>query len=456
MTENSLQAGVIKAEELREKCFLCLTGAVFRHRGPGTPPSGPEQNGAEHGRQSQGDDRGEENGNGQRDCEFPEKTSGNITHEKKGDEHGHKGKSQGDDGESDLAGTDDGGLNGFHALLYIAGDILDDDDGVVDNESGGDDQGHEREVVEGKAREIHDAQRADEGQGDGHGGDHGGPRVAQEDPDDDDNEDDGEQQLEFHVLDSGAYGGCPVCDDLHVNGPGQGGLEGRQFTGYGVGDLDYIGSGLALHGKDDGLPELLLVRAAAVHRVGREQGVFRAMNHVSDIFEPYGRAIGITYDGLGVLLGRLHLIVGIDGRGPHGAVKTALGRVDVGTGNGRADVRQREICPGKGLGIDLNADGRLFAAGKRHEANAGNLRDFLGEPRVGQIFEFCHGQGPARDRKRHDGGIRGVDLVVNRRVRQITGQKGIRRIDAGLNLLFGNIELSGEAELQRDDGRSGC
>ncbi len=77
---------------------------------------------------------------------------------------------------------------GVHAVFEMAGDVFDDDDGVIDDESGGDGQGHEREIVDGVIREIHDAERADERDGDGDAGDEGGPPVAQEEEDDEDDE----------------------------------------------------------------------------------------------------------------------------------------------------------------------------------------------------------------------------------------------------------------------------
>ncbi len=48
------------------------------------------------------------------------------------------------------------------AEFDVARDILDHDDGVVDHESGGDGQRHQREIVEAEISELHDAKRADE------------------------------------------------------------------------------------------------------------------------------------------------------------------------------------------------------------------------------------------------------------------------------------------------------
>src|SRR5262245_58284427 len=63
--------------------------------------------------------------------------------------------------EADLFGTEHGGGERLHAAFHVACDIFDDDDGVVDYEAGGDGKGHERQVVEAVAAEVHDAESAD-------------------------------------------------------------------------------------------------------------------------------------------------------------------------------------------------------------------------------------------------------------------------------------------------------
>jgi hypothetical protein len=52
--------------------------------------------------------------------------------------------------------------SGFSPFLDVAGDVLDHDDGVVDDEAGGDRQRHQREVVEAEAEQVHHAERADQ------------------------------------------------------------------------------------------------------------------------------------------------------------------------------------------------------------------------------------------------------------------------------------------------------
>ena len=62
-------------------------------------------------------------------------------------------------------GALEGRLERRVALLDVPGDVLDHDDGVVHDEAGGDGEGHEGEVVEAEAQEIHERRRCRRGRG---------------------------------------------------------------------------------------------------------------------------------------------------------------------------------------------------------------------------------------------------------------------------------------------------
>ena len=51
----------------------------------------------------------------------------------------------------------------------MAGDVFHDDDGVVDDESGGDGEGHQGEIIEAVVEEVHHSEGADERGGNGYG-----------------------------------------------------------------------------------------------------------------------------------------------------------------------------------------------------------------------------------------------------------------------------------------------
>ena len=71
-----------------------------------------------------------------------------------------------------------------------------------------------------------------------------------------------------------------------------------------------------------------------------------------------------------------------------GAVEVAFGLVDVRLCDGRAHVFQRQAVGRERRGIDLDAHRRLLAATDTHQAHARELRNFLREPGIGEIFDF--------------------------------------------------------------------
>ena len=69
-------------------------------------------------------------------------------HEQQRDEDRDQRQRQRDDREADLARALEAASHRALALLDVADDVLDHDDGVVDDEAGADRQRHQREVVE--------------------------------------------------------------------------------------------------------------------------------------------------------------------------------------------------------------------------------------------------------------------------------------------------------------------
>ena len=136
--------------------------------------------GGHHRRQRQRDDRRDDDGDGQRQRELAEHAADEAGHEQQRDEHGDQRQRQRDDREADLAGAVERGLQRLGALLQVAHDVLDHDDGVVDDEAGADGQRHQRQVVEGEAAEAHHREGGDQRYGQRHAGDDGGAPGAQE------------------------------------------------------------------------------------------------------------------------------------------------------------------------------------------------------------------------------------------------------------------------------------
>ncbi len=336
-----------------------------------------------HGREGERDHGGDKDGDGEGDGEFAEETADHVAHEEQGDEHGDQRDGQRDDGEADLLAALEGGAHGRFAGFDVARDVLDHHDGVVDDESGGDGERHEREVVEAVAQQVHHAEGADDGERHGDRRNDGGGEVAQEEEDDQDDQRHGEHELEFDVFDRGADGGGAVGEDVDLDVGRQAGLQLRQELVDAVDDGDDVGAGLALHVDDDGglaiHPGSLLRVLCRIDDGGYVGGANRGAVAVGD---DDGQVVGAGDE----------LVVGVDGVGLARAVERALGLVDVGGGEGGAQVFEAEVVGGKLRGVGLHADGRLLTAGDGDQADAGDLGDFLREVGVGRVFDLVEGQ----------------------------------------------------------------
>ena len=152
----------------------------------------------------------------------------------------------------------------------------------------------------------------------------------------------------MHVFDGRANGERPVVHDFQVQGLGQIRLQIGQGRFEPIHGLDHIGTGLALHIDDDGV---LLIGPS-----GHANVLWRVAQG-GNIFQAKGVAIFIGDDQFGVLFGRAHLVVGVQGGGSLGSIKAALGHVHIGLGNGRTNVFQRKPTLTQSTWVDLNPNG---------------------------------------------------------------------------------------------------
>ena len=169
----------------------------------------------------------------------------------------------------------------------------------------------------------------------------------------------------------------------------------------------------------------------------------------SDVADGGAVAIGDD-DGL-VVGAREQLVVGVDGVGLARSVQRALGLVDVGGGDGGAQIFKAEVVGGKLRGIGLDADRGLLSAGDGDQADAGDLGDLLGEVGVGGVFDLVQRQRVGGERQRHDGRVGGIDLAVDGRIGQVGGQKAVGGVDGRLHFLLGDVDVFVEVELEGDD-----
>ena len=170
---------------------------------------GPEDAAAQHRRQRHRDDAGDDDRDHDGDGEFVQQPPDDAAHEQHGNEHGGERDGHGQDGEADFARAAQRRLIGRLALLDVAHDVLQHDDGVVDDEADGQRQRHQREIVEAEAERGHAGEGADDRDGQRERGNEGRRHRAQEQEDHADDQDGRDQQRHLHVVDGGAdRSGC--------------------------------------------------------------------------------------------------------------------------------------------------------------------------------------------------------------------------------------------------------
>jgi len=155
MAEHDLERAVVEREQRVE-------AALEQAREPPRALVGarPQEEGAHHGRERQRQQRRDADGDGERDGELAEEAPDDAAHEEQRDQHGDQRDRERDDGEADLLRALERRLERPLTSLDVAGDVLDHHDGVVDHEAGRDGEGHQRQVVQAVAAEVHQPEGA--------------------------------------------------------------------------------------------------------------------------------------------------------------------------------------------------------------------------------------------------------------------------------------------------------
>ena len=212
-----------------------------------------KEGGAEGGSEDEGDHDGEEHGRDDGDGELAVDDAGRAGEEGHRDEDGGEDEGDADERTGDLRHGFARGLAGREAFLgHDALDVLDDDNGVIDEEADGEDHAEHGERVDGKASELENRESAEEDDGDGNGGDEGGAEILQEDEHDDEDEEDGLEEGLHDFLDGDPDERRGV---VGIDGLEAAGEEGRELVDGVVnvlGGLEGVGSGGELDGEAGG------------------------------------------------------------------------------------------------------------------------------------------------------------------------------------------------------------
>ena len=139
-------------------------------------------------RQRQGHEGREADRDGNRQSELPVEDARHAAEEGNRHEDGREDDSDGDDWSLDFIHGALRRIDRRQALFHVLLDVLDDDDGIVDDEADGKDHGEECQCVDREVEHDERAERTDQGDRHGEQRDDRRAPVLQEDEDDKDDE----------------------------------------------------------------------------------------------------------------------------------------------------------------------------------------------------------------------------------------------------------------------------
>ena len=166
----------------------------------------PQEAAREHRRQADRHQAGHENRDADRHGELMRQPSDDAAHEQHRNENSGERQRHRDDRERDFLRPVVGGAHRRLAHLHVPDDVLQHDDGVVDDEADAERQRHERQVVEAVVEEVHHGERADDRRRQREARDDRRRNVPQEDEDDQDDEADRQDERELDVVNRVADG----------------------------------------------------------------------------------------------------------------------------------------------------------------------------------------------------------------------------------------------------------
>ena len=269
---------------------------------------------AQHRRQGQRDEARDQDGGADRHGELMQQAAQNAAHEQHRDKHGGEREGHREYRETDFRGPIERRRHHVLAHLHVAHDVLEHDDGVIDDEADAERNRHQREIVERVVEHPHDGEGADDRHGQREARDDRRGEVAQEQENHQHDQEDGEQQRELHVVDRGANRFGIVAERADVQRGRHFRLERGNQAHHVVDDLHGVGPGLTLDREHD--------RWLAVGPSGGLV-VLHAVEHPTNVVEAHRRAVLIRDDQRSVG-GRIRqLTLGVDGERLMRAVERA-------------------------------------------------------------------------------------------------------------------------------------
>ncbi len=254
---------------------------------------GTHEQGRQRRCQGQRDDDRDQDGRCRRQGKLLEQPPDHAAHEQQRNERGHQREADRHDSKADLPRAFYGRL--AHALsgFEMAVDVLDHHDCVVHHEPDCDDDGHQRQVVQAEAEQVHHREAGNQRHPQHRADDQRGRELAQKQCHDRDHQQHRDQQGHFHFMQRGTNGPGAVVEHRHIDRGRKHFLQAWQLALDAVHGLDNVGAGLT----EDGDVDTLLVAGPRL-----DVGVFRTCDHSGDVLELDGGAVLVGNDQLRVVL----------------------------------------------------------------------------------------------------------------------------------------------------------
>ena len=335
--------------------------------------------------------------------------------------------------------------NGRHALLDVADDVLEHDDGVVDHQAHRQGQRQQRDVVDRIAEQIHGAESRDDRDRHRHARDRGRAQAAQEQVDHQDHQPHGDQQRDLDVVDRGADRCRAVVEHVDAARGAQLRVELRQ---HGLDPVDHrhgVGAGLALDGQHQ---RALAVEAARLLRV------LDRIDHPREVAQADRVIVAGRHDQVaeGGRVGELG--ARLDGQVLRLALDRADGRVDVRRRHRVLDLVDADAARGQGVGVELDPHGVALAAEDLDLADAVDGRQGGRDHLLREGVERRQRRGGAGQRQQQDRRVGRVELAVAGRRGHLDRQLPLRPGDRGLHVGRRLVDVAVEVELDHDRGRA--
>ena len=405
-------------------------------------------------RHDQRDQRGRGNGDGKLAIENPR----NARNESRRNEDRDQDERHGDQGTGHFRHGFPGRLAGAAALAHQAFDILHHDDGVIDHDADGQDQGEKRQGVDREAQcQLHREHTHDRHRN-GHDRDEGGAPVLQEDHND---QHDQEDRLDQRVL----HGGHGFLDEFgrivgdHVVDTGREVLRRRlDSLQHGGGRFQRIGARL-LHDRH---ADTRLATEIAIHRE-----VLSGDLHPRNIAQAGDLAIRAALDddvlelvfrNQAALDGDRDFERGGRSVGEGRTAQAATGRLDVLGAQGGHDVTGRHVIRGGPFRIDPHTHGIIAAAENLDIAHAFQAQQLVPQHGVGVIAQIGAVDTAIIGAQGNDEQEAGGFLVhAHPGLSHLFRQARLGTIDAVLDQDLGGIQIGArrEGHGEIDQARSG-